>query len=280
MNSNSNGRLALYGATALVAAMIGGGITAAASIAAAEAPAVPPIPAIPAMPASMQAGPAIRAVPVPPSAPLPPAAPDRLATLDIPEPPAPPSVSKVVISRHGKLSAEEREAIREAREAAREANQEAAEARREAMQAAAEARQEAAEARREAVEARLHARPGELAGAAQARQRAVRQAEVARRQAFAERDRILRDVPRMVAAHLAATRSRMVADCARRGVTMSATADFGALALCGDATSRTVRVALENARASIAAAPDIGEAQRRGALKGIDDALVELRREQ
>ena len=67
MNSNSNGRLALYGATALVAAMIGGGITAAASIAAAEAPAVPPIPAIPAMPASMQAGPAIRAVPVPPA---------------------------------------------------------------------------------------------------------------------------------------------------------------------------------------------------------------------
>ena len=80
-------------------------------------------------------------------------------------------------------------------------------------------------------------------------------------------------------AALADVRAEMRADCARQGIAMPDTADIGALAMCGRDIQREVRAAIAEARKAVAEIRTLSDAERSAALKGLDAAQAEMRRE-
>jgi beta-lactamase regulating signal transducer with metallopeptidase domain len=80
-------------------------------------------------------------------------------------------------------------------------------------------------------------------------------------------------------AAMADVKSELRAECTRQGITMAADADVGQLAMCGRDVQAEVRLALAKARKAITESRGMSDAQRTAALKGLDAAKSELRRE-
>lgn len=80
-------------------------------------------------------------------------------------------------------------------------------------------------------------------------------------------------------AALADVRTEMRADCAKQGISMPDTADIAALAMCGRDIQREVRAAIAEARKAVAEIRTLSDAERSAALRGLDAAQAEMRRE-
>lgn len=82
-----------------------------------------------------------------------------------------------------------------------------------------------------------------------------------------------------VAAHMAKVRDDMRADCAKQGITLSADADLAQLATCGRDIQKEVREAMATARKAINDAKWLSDKERARALKGLEQAQADIRRD-
>jgi beta-lactamase regulating signal transducer with metallopeptidase domain len=149
----------------------------------------------------------------------------------------------------------------------------AEQARRDALQEAADARREAAEGRREAAEGRRAAAEGRRE-AAEARAEGLRAAHEARRESSDPGQ-----------AEIAATRHAMAASCAQQGKSVSESADWQTLALCGQDISQIVSQSMGERNRSLAAAErsrEQAQAQREQAFAAAERGRerAEAQREQ
>ncbi len=80
-------------------------------------------------------------------------------------------------------------------------------------------------------------------------------------------------------AALAQVKAGMRADCTRQGISLPADADVGQLALCGRDIQKEVREALATARKAINDAKWLSTEERARALKGLEQAQADIRRE-
>ncbi len=276
------GPVRLITGAALAATAIGGGLVLTAT-GQAQAPTkavietVPVPPSVPMPPAPPMRG-------VPPVPPAPPAPPAHIAMAAPPAPPAPPQI--VHDDREAARKAEEcarreaekaREAGRRAAEAARDAGRQAAEAARKAARdAGREAALAAREAARQSAEASREAGRQAALAARQAAEYSRHSADYSRQAAEAQR-MAMADLPNtaeLVRTSMEAAKAGMRAACDAQGIKMSAKADLGALATCGNHIHEVVLASLRQARAEVAGDRSIPEQARQQALSGIDAAIA------
>lgn len=84
------------------------------------------------------------------------------------------------------------------------------------------------------------------------------------------------DVHAQVEASLAATRTRMAADCAARGTPVQPGASWARLATCDGAFKRDIRLSLAHSRAAVAHSTRLSAEARAEALADIEDAAAEV----
>lgn len=95
----------------------------------------------------------------------------------------------------------------------------------------------------------------------------------------ADAERHAADAHRLAATRMAQVRSDMRADCAKQGITLAADADLAQLATCGRDIQKDVREAMATARKAINDAKWLSAEERARALKGLEQAQADIRRE-
>lgn len=81
------------------------------------------------------------------------------------------------------------------------------------------------------------------------------------------------------AARLAEVKADMRARCDKQGITMAADADIAQLATCGVDMQKQVREAMASARKAVEESKSLSATERANALKGIEQALANMRRD-